>query len=160
MMTRDWTTVEQKTLRDMWSAGASVQEISIALPGRTVGAIKSRRNSLKLQRAGGVVAPREMKTWLRAIDALRGSKGMTVSEIMAAAGISKGMCIRIVHERHHRGLYIAGWRTTSRKPAALWALGKNPDGPYPVQSRASIRKETRMMRSINPFTTLIQQVAA
>jgi hypothetical protein len=158
-----WKTTEEAVLRERWKAGDSLQKIAILLPGRTVGALKSYRDKHRMKRDVRIGTQRPSVVWEAIKDALKGEqiedaldagRQLSVAELVDETGFSKAACIKHVHAKHGKGLRVGAWRRTSRKPAALWALGDEPDAPYPVTPvarRIGKRKERQLRLAVNPF---------
>lgn len=158
-----WKVSEERVLRDKWAAGWSLNEIAALMPGRSIGALRSHRDRLKLHRAPEIGTERPSRMWSLIVSALKLKPGMSTSEIVAAAGCSKASAVQLIKANHGKGLYVMDWRETTRKPAALWAVGNLPDAPYPivpVAQRIGFRKAAQLRREVNPFATAMGLAAA
>ncbi|MCA8326182.1 hypothetical protein [Burkholderia cepacia] len=132
-----WRANEKALVTRMYEAGAPLREIAAATDV-SEDAIRGAVGRWKLQRPEGHIGI-EMRTnlaWPRIRAVLEESGGMTIAEIRSVAGVSKPAVLKALAE-HRDELHIARWIPTSRKPRAVWALGKRMDAPKPVRVRAT-----------------------
>ncbi|PMS25978.1 hypothetical protein C0Z16_27995 [Paraburkholderia rhynchosiae] len=148
-------TWEARIVWEMWPNGASLEDIAARLPGRSTDAIAEFRDKNHMRRKPGCFAlPHQRVARDRMNSAIKLSEnGLTINEIVEKAKVSKCTVLDFVKEMHGNGLYVAGYRKTTRKPAALWKLGNLPDASYPYQKVVGPRTEARLRREVNPFLT-------
>jgi lambda repressor-like predicted transcriptional regulator len=161
---KEWTTPEARVVYEMWPNGASLEQIAAKLPGRSVGAIAEFRDKHHIKRKPGCFTlPHQDAARNRIIAALRTSSGLTMKEIMQKAPVTKATAVAAIADMHGKGLYVARWLRTTRKPAAIWLLGNEPDAPYPVvpvAQRIGKRKESQLRLAVNPFAVSAGLVSA
>ncbi|MDN7894451.1 hypothetical protein QZM93_38280 [Burkholderia cepacia] len=134
-----WRANEKALVTRMYEAGAPLREIAAATDV-SEDAIRGAVGRWKLHRPEGHIGI-EMRTnlaWPRIRAALERVGGMTIAEIRGAAAVSKPAVLKALAE-HRDELHVARWIPTSRKPRAVWALGKRMDAPKPVRVRAAKR---------------------
>ncbi|MCO1396400.1 hypothetical protein [Burkholderia cenocepacia] len=134
-----WRANEKVLVTRMYEAGAPLREIAAATDV-SEDAIRGAVGRWKLHRPEGHIGI-EMRTnlaWPRIRAALDQCAGMAIAELRAATGVSKPAVLKALAE-HRDELHIARWIPTSRKPRAVWALGKRMDAPKPVRVRAAKR---------------------
>lgn len=134
-----WRANEKALVTRMYEAGAPLREISAAT-GVSSDAIRRAVGRWKLHRPAGHIGveTRGNLAWPRIRAALEQSDGMTIAELCAALSMFKSTVLKAIAE--HRGeLHIARWIPTTRRPRAVWALGRRMDAPKPVAVRAPKR---------------------
>jgi hypothetical protein len=142
-----WTTAEESTLRRLYEAGVEVRDIVAAIPRHNEDGVRSRAYYLELQRPADYVVPHYSENWERIERAMRAAgEGVTAEKITALTGIHTSAVYKLLNHRRGRVAYVCDWLPTSRKPAAVWALGAQPDVPAPLT-----QKQKR--KSVNFFAT-------
>lgn len=150
-----WRSHEKALVTRMYEAGAPLREIA-AVSGVSEDAIRRAVGRWKLHRPAGHIGveTRANLAWPRIRAALQQSGGMTIAELCAALSMFKSTVLKALAE--HRGeLHVVRWIPTSRKPRAVWALGKRMDAPKPVRVRA--RKQRCALGQM--ASQLLQEVA-
>ncbi|MBR8409812.1 helix-turn-helix domain-containing protein [Burkholderia cenocepacia] len=130
-----WLAPEKALVTRMYEAGAPLRDIAAAT-GVSDDAIRRAVGRWKLHRPEGHIGieTRANLAWPRIRAVLADSTGMSVPEIQLATGLSKQAALTAL-KRHRAELHVARWIPTSRKPRAVWALGKRMDAPKPVRVR-------------------------
>ncbi len=156
---RELLTTENATLKRLFEADAQLPEMRAALPGRTDTQIRRHLHHLELKRE----APLSMRNswvWGEIQEAIREHGPMTAAELEERTDSAHGAVLRQIKQFHGKGLYIAAWRPTSRKPAAVWALGNEPD----ADKRAALTRQPAARRARgncrNPFAVAAGLVRA
>lgn len=141
----DWLTPQKAMATQMYEAGAPLREIAGAV-GRSEDSIRRAVGRWKLHRPEGHIGveTRENLVWPRIKSALAGSTGMTVSDMCRVTGCFKSVVLRAIAE-HRAEIHVARWQPTSRKPAAVWALGSGVDAVNVA------RKPNKAPRKVNPW---------
>ena len=155
METPFWLTIEEEPLKRMWEAGEHIDDIVKAIPTRTRDAIKRHASYIGLKRPDGPVVIRPHTNWDRVAATLNGSEGMTAAEIAHACGVVRSNVCTLLQDRHGTETYVADWLITTRRPAAIWALGNLPDAPYP-----KLKYPKRRPKKIDPFAVAAGNVRA
>lgn len=153
VMITHWLITERRALERMYAEGVTVVDIAREL-NRTEDAIRRAVGRWKLHRAPEhrSVDLRANRAWPRIQAALR-QRAMTIQQLIEFTGMFKSVIVRNLGE--HRGqMHVAGWVSTSRRPAAIWALGSGPDAAKPIRSYRVRRA------AANPFLTAAGLIAA
>lgn len=160
-----WTPEEYEILTRIWfEEGTMKVLIAKNLPHRSWRTTLEHGLSIGL-RPRGAHARRHSYSWAtEELDrVLAAEPNLAVSEIVARCKASRVRVTTLLS--NGRGKYFrSGWRNGRKTP--LWSLGPGPDvqppaaaTPTEICRRARQRKRVRMGR-IDPFATLVQQVAA
>jgi hypothetical protein len=145
----DFTTGEQRILREHYPTHTPVEEIAKLMPNHSIDAIKQHATkTLKLKRP--VWSGRQSPGWDRVRDLLKVEK-LTEQEVADHLEISKARAHQLMSL--HRGeLHIVDWQPPADRGrwSAVWAYGKQPDEPQPFKrwTAAAIAQ-----RAANPFAT-------
>ena len=146
-----WRCDEKALVTRMYETGASLREIAAAT-GVSADAIRRAIGRWKLHRPAGHIGveTRENLIWPRMREALYQSGGMTVYELCDALSTFKSTVLKAIAQ-HQDEMHVARWIPTTRRPKAVWALGKRMDAPKPIAMRAA-------KRSANPFLVAAGEV--
>lgn len=155
MTTYFWLASEFNQARRMYEGGSSVPDIAAAV-GRTEDAVwraVSRHHWHRPEGHERFERAKKNAAWPRIAAAITLHGPMTVAEITAACGGYKTTVLRVLAE-HRAEMHIARWQSTTRKPAAVWALGKGGDAIKPVR----VHRVKRAQR--NPFLVAAGSIRA
>lgn len=166
----DWSPEEIEILRKIWRGNKSIKAlVRDLLPNRTYDSARAaaKRNGFARSSRFGTRGRTGYSWILRALEtALSDDEPMTVKQLAAEVGTTVG-AVGIVLKRHHGTTFrIGGWTRNGVHVSARWELGKLPDEPRPAPRTAlecaRTYRQRRAVRAgvINPFSTLIHQVAA
>lgn len=147
-----WLAKEVVQVRSLYEAGERVTDIALKIgrPARSVRLVVGR---MGLHRPEGYRLVRENSAWPRIKAALE-KRPMTRAEVMEASGVTREHALRAIRDHHGADIYICRWIQTTRKPAAVFAIGTHPDAPKPVKVRRVLRAQA------NPFLVAAGAIAA
>ncbi|MDR5801182.1 hypothetical protein [Caballeronia sp. LZ001] len=165
----DWTPKDIATLRKIYRTPRSIKlQIAELMPHRTYASVKAEARRLGItgkNRAG--TAGRKGYSWvLRAVEKILQQDGPASSKELALKTGGNQRTINALIRANRERFFVAEWAGTAQYPVAEWDLGNRPDAPKPSRiPRAELSRVYRIKRrirkgSINPFSSLIQQVAA
>ncbi|SAJ96599.1 helix-turn-helix domain protein [Burkholderia multivorans] len=146
-----WRCNEKALVTRMYEAGAPLREIAAAT-GVSADAIRRAVGRWELHRPHGHIGieTRENLLWPRVKFALEQSGGMTIYELCDALETFKSTVIKTI-AKHRDELHIARWIPTTRRPKAVWALGKRMDAPKPIA--------VRRKKAANPFGRIAEELS-
>jgi hypothetical protein len=165
-----WTEEERAILRQIYRSKESIKVgMSKLLPHRGYIAAKGEASRLGLcgtkKRRG-----RTGYSWVeRAVEqSLERHELLTVEDLVAKTGASVSSIGRALQRLHGKKAHIGGWARPNGigDYAARWEAGGGPDAPRPPRKTAreacrDFRKKQQIRAGrVDPFATLIQQVAA
>lgn len=153
---REWLTTENTALTRLFVQDAQLDEMCAALPGRTDSQIRRHIHHLGLKRAAPL-SIRGSWVWSAMQAAILKHGPMTAGELEERTNSAHGAVLRQIERFHGKGLYVANWRATTRKPAAVWALGNLPD----ADMRAVLTRQKKVkLANRNPFAAALGLVEA
>ncbi|MEB2544298.1 hypothetical protein [Burkholderia cenocepacia] len=147
-----WRCNEKALVTSLYEAGVPLRDIATAT-GVSSDAIRRAIGRWKLHRPVGHIGieTRENLIWPRMRLALEQSGGMTIYELCEALGTHKSTILKALTQ-YRDELHISRWIPTTRRPKAVWALGKRMNAPKPVV--------VRMRKQPSPFAHMAAQLAA
>jgi hypothetical protein len=153
---REWLITENAIVTRLFNAGAQLPEMCSALPRHTDSQIRRHLHHLKLKRE----APLRLRNswvWSAMQAAIREHGPLTLAELEEKTKANHAGVLRQLNRYHGDGLYVTEWRPTSRKPAAVWALGDKPD----ADKRSVLTRQKAVRRTkVNPFAAAAGLVEA
>ncbi|QNB13455.1 hypothetical protein G5S35_17660 [Paraburkholderia tropica] len=167
----DWSEEERETLRKIYRSKESVKAaVDRLLPHR--GYIAARAEAFRLGMTGKRQCGTKGRTgysWIfRAIGVcLAREVPMSVRQLAHEIGVDVSSVSDVLRKYHGKKFRIGAWTRGHNRWVACWDMAKLPDAEKPAamtRPEASrgwrARRKIRAGIAINPFATLIQQVAA
>lgn len=165
---RKWSLAEQAILREIWTGRAAIKLGLRRLPGRSYASAKAEAARIRL--TGARMKGRTGYSWLEPVvkSVLVKESPMTIARIADVTGASISGIENILRMGHGSTFHVADWYRKSAYGdyARMWALGVGPDAPKPARKSPAMshrewaQRKRVQMGAINPFASLVQQVAA
>ncbi|WP_250501953.1 hypothetical protein [Caballeronia sp. AZ7_KS35] len=164
----DWSANEIDTLKSIYRSKRSIKcQVAELLPKRNYNSARAEAIRLGIAGKKAGTAGRTGYSWvLRAVETTLSDDGSLTSKAIALRiGTTVG-AVNFVIRNNRKRFHIDGWSGIAPHIAARWALGDAKDAPKPAKRTHSENDRVRRLREsvragrINPFATLIQQVAA
>lgn len=166
-----WTPEEQSILRKIYRGKESIKlGVSRLLPNRSYLAAKGEAQRLGLSgtkkrvgRTGYSWVERAIETVLDAT-----SEQLSTKQLAEKTGASINAISKILAKQRGKKFRVGAWTRTGNVGdwTGMWELGKGPDAPRPPRRsntqncRNYRRKQQIRAGHVNPFATIVQQVAA
>ncbi|KVD81911.1 hypothetical protein WS62_23430 [Burkholderia sp. ABCPW 14] len=149
-----WRSHEKALVARMYEAGAPLRDIAAAT-GVSDDTVRRAVGRWKLRRPAGHIGieTRTNLAWPRIRLALEQHGPMSTPELCVATGMMKSVVVRNL-ARYRGEMHVARWIPTSRRPAAVWALGPGTDAIKPLKVRRVMRTQA------NPFLVALGAIAA
>ncbi|MFM0435923.1 hypothetical protein PQQ84_05640 [Paraburkholderia strydomiana] len=164
-----WTEEERAILREIWASKSSIKAGMKRLPNRNYDAARSEAQRLGILGKRGT-AGRTGYAFVQPaiVSALENESPLSAERIASITGATLRQVHKVLKSEHSTIFRIDGYmrKSTFGDPAALWALGSDPDAsrPEPKAARLSRRDYNERKRvasgRFDPFASLMKQVAA